>query len=70
MVQKASPCMIIYSCLTETSPNAASLRNVKLRNLSNIDLDVSKLRKVKSDGTVGLTHYDFLLVFNSNTCRN
>ena len=49
-------------------PNSAPLRDIRLWNLS--DLDLSKSLKVKSDGVIGLAIYAFLFMVNSNTEPN
>ena len=47
-------------------PNSAPLRDIRLWNLSDLDFDLSRSLKVKSNGAVGLSIYEFLLMFNSN----
>ncbi len=54
-------------------PNWAPLRDislVSLQNPSDLDFDLSRSLKVKSNGSVGLPIYDFLLVSNSNYMSN
>ena len=51
-------------------PNMAPLRDIRLQNMSDIEFDLSRSLKVKSDGTVGLPIYGFLLMFNSNIGPN
>ena len=41
-----------------------------LRNLSDLDFDLSRSLKVKCDGVIGLPIYGFLLMFNSNIWPN
>ncbi len=48
----------------------APLRDIRLQNMSDIEFDLSRSLKVKSDGTVGLPIYGFLLMFNSNIGPN
>ena len=47
-------------------PNLASLRDIRLRHLCDLEFDLSRSLKVKSSGAVGLSIYDFLLITNSN----
>ena len=42
----------------------------KLQNLSDLDFDLSRSLKVKSDSGTGLPIYGFLLMFNSNIGSN
>ncbi len=44
----------------------ALLGDIRLRNLSDLDFDLSRSLKVKSNGAVRLLIYGFLLMFNSN----
>ncbi len=39
---------------------------MRLQNVSDLEFDLSRPLKVKSNGAVGLSIYDFLLVSNSN----
>ncbi len=53
------------------SPNLAHLRDIRLRNLSDLDFDLSRSSKViyeghSGEGAIGLPLYDFPLMFNSN----
>ena len=51
-------------------PNMAPLRDIKLQNLGDLEFDLSRLLKVKSNGAVTLPIYDILLVSNSNFLPN
>ncbi len=51
-------------------PNYAPLLDIRLRNLGDLDSDLSRSLKVKSDSTIGLSIYGFLLLFNCNICPN
>ncbi len=44
----------------------APLLDISLRNVSDLDFDLSRSLKVKYNGAVGLPIYDFLLGYNSN----
>ncbi len=44
--------------------NYAPLRDIGLQNLGDLDFDLSRSLKVKSNGAVRLPIYDFLLVSN------
>ena len=46
-------------------PNLASLRDIRLQNLSYLDFDLSRSLKLKIDGVIGLAIYGFLMD-NSN----
>ena len=47
-------------------PNSAPLQDTRLRNLS--DLGLSTSLKVKCDAVIGLSIYDFLLIYIVTTC--
>ncbi len=47
-------------------PSTALLRDISLENVSDLELDLSRAPKVKSNGAVGLPIYDFPLVLTSN----
>ncbi len=47
-------------------PNLAPLRDIRLWNPSDLDLDLLRSFKVKSNTAVGLSIYEFLSVSNSN----
>ncbi len=51
-------------------PNLAPLRDISLQNLGDLDFDLSRSLKVRSNGAVGLPIYDFLLMSNSNYVSN
>ncbi len=42
-------------------PNSAPLRDIRLRNLSDLDCDLSWSLKVKCDGAIRLPIYGFLI---------
>ncbi len=44
--------------------------DIRLRNLSDLELDLSRSLKVKCDSVIGLPIYAFLLMFNSNIWPN
>ncbi len=46
-------------------PNSAPFRDIRLLNLGDIDFDLSRSLKVKSNGAVRLPIYDFLLMSTS-----
>ncbi len=48
-------------------PNLATLQDIRLQNLTDLDFDLSSSLKVISYGAIGLPIYGFLLMFNSNT---
>ncbi len=49
-------------------PNSASLQYTKLRNLSDLNFDLSRSLKVKCDGIIGLPIYSFLLIYIVTAC--
>ena len=51
-------------------PWKAPLRDIRLRNLGDLDFDLSRSMKVKYKGAIGLPVYGFLLMFNSNIGPN
>ncbi len=51
-------------------PNSAPLQDMRLRNLSDLEFDLSRSLKVKCYDVIGLSLYAFLLMFNSNICPN
>ncbi len=51
-------------------PNSPPLRLISLWNLDDLDFDLSRLLRVRSDGVNGLTIYAFLLIINSNIGPN
>ncbi len=63
-----SPYMI--SCYWFNSnlwPNSGPFRNIRLWDLSDLDIDLSRSLRVKFDGSIGLLIYGFLLMFNSSS---
>ncbi len=50
-------------------PISAPLRPISSQHMSDPALDIARLIKVKCDGTVVATIYDFQLVFTSTTCN-
>ncbi len=51
-------------------PNWAHLRDIRLRNVSDLDFDLSRSLKVKCDSATGLPMYAFVFMSNSNTGPN
>ncbi len=51
-------------------PSSAPLRDKRLRNLSNLEFDISRSLKVICDDVTGLSLYAFLLMFNGNIWPN
>ncbi len=51
-------------------PKQAPLRDIRLRNPSDLDFDLSRSLKVKCDSAIGIPMYDLLLMFNSNIGPN
>ena len=51
-------------------PNWAPLRNWRLHNLGDLDFDLSRSLKVRSNGAIGLAIYGFLLMINTTTGPN
>ncbi len=51
-------------------PNSTPLRDIRLWNLGDLDIDLSMSIKDKSDGVIGLAIYGFLLMVNSNIGPN
>ncbi len=49
-------------------PKSAPLQDIRFRNLSNLDSDLSKPPKVKCDGITELYVYAFLLIYIVTTC--
>ncbi len=47
-------------------PNKAPLRDIRLQNMGDLEFDLSRSLKVKSNGAVRLLIYDLLLVSISN----
>ena len=43
-------------------PNSVPLQDTKLRNLSDLDVDLSRSLKVKCDSIIGLSIHGFLLI--------
>ncbi len=48
----------------------APFRDIMLQNLDDLDFNLPRSLKVKFGSAIGLTIYDFLLMFNSNIERN
>ena len=44
-------------------PNTASLQDIRLRNLSDLEFDISRSLKVKCDDVMGLAIHGFLLTY-------
>ena len=51
-------------------PKQALLQDIRLRNLSELECDLSMSLKVKCESPIGLPIYGFLLMFNSNIGLN
>ncbi len=51
-------------------PNSAHLRDIRLQNFGDLEFDLSRSLKVKSNGAIRLPIYDFLFMFNSNMGSN
>ena len=51
-------------------PNSAPLRDIRLRNLSDLDFDLSRSLKVQTDDTIRLAIYGFLLMVSSKIGPN
>ncbi len=51
-------------------PNWAPLRDIRLQNLGDLDLDLSRSLMAKCEGAIVLPIYGFLLMFNSNIWPN
>ena len=51
-------------------PKAAPLQDLMLRNLSDLDFDLSRSPNFKRDSVIELPIYRFLLMFNSNIWPN
>ncbi len=51
-------------------PNSAPLRDIRLRNLSDLEFDLSKSFKVGCDVVIGLPTYGFPLMVNNNIGAN
>ncbi len=49
---------------TNIGPKAGSLRDIRLRNLDDLDLNLSRSLKVKRSGAIGLPIYDLISVFS------
>ncbi len=60
----------LQTCFIVTWPNSAPLRNIRVRNLSEPDFDLSRSLKVKCDSVFGLPIYAFLLMCNNNIWPN
>ncbi len=56
----------LWICNSIKWPNSAHFRDIMLRNPSDLDLDLSRSLKVKSDSVIGLPIYGFLLVSDRN----
>ncbi len=51
-------------------PSMTLLRDIRLRNLGDLEFNLSRSLKVKCEGAIGLPIYGFLLLFNSNIWPN
>ncbi len=57
-------------CNSKVFQNSAHLRDISLKSLSDLELDLSRSFKVKSNSAVELSMYDFayLLLFSGYSC--
>ncbi len=71
-LQLDSPYMFFLVMINSNiRPNYAPLRDIRLRNLSDLDFDLSRSNfKVESDDVIGLPIYSFLLMFNGKIGPN
>ena len=53
-----SPYGLLLMLYSDNWSNSASLRDIRLQNLSDPEFDLSRSLKVKSNGAVGLPIYD------------
>ena len=58
--------MLSYYCLIVTYGLTTHSQDIRLRNLSDLDFDLSRSIKVKCDTVIELPVYIFLLMRNSN----
>ena len=65
IVRLDSPYMVSYWC-SKIWPKCLLLPDTRLQNQSDLEFDLSRSLKVKFNGAVGVSIYDFLLVSNSN----
>ena len=59
----------LQTCFSVTY-GLAPLQDIRFRNLSDLEFDLSRSLKVKYDDVIGLSLYAFLLMFNSNMWPN
>ena len=55
-------------CNSNIWPNSVPLQDIRLRNLSDLDFDLSMPRKIKCVGVIGLSIYGFLLMYAVAAC--
>ncbi len=55
---------------SNVGPNTALLPDISLQNTSDLEFDLSRSLKVKSNDAIGLPIYGFLLMFNGNIGPN
>ena len=66
-----SPYVVSYwRFISNIWPNLVPLRDIRLQNHSDLDVDLSRSLKVRCDGAIGLPIYGFLLTVNSNIWSN
>ncbi len=49
-------------------PNSAPLQDIRLRNLSDLEFDLTRSLKAKCDDVIGLVIHGFLLICTVITC--
>ena len=54
-------CFILSNIWTNSAPS----RDIRLRNLSGLDFDLSRSLRVKHDSVIGRSIYSFILVYTS-----
>ena len=62
--------LLMVNINSNIEPSSAPLRDIMLWNVSNLDFDLSRSFKWKSDGVIGLPIYGFLYMVNSNIRPN
>ena len=71
MVSLDCPYMVFLLMFNSNiGPNMAPLRDISLQNMSDLEFNLSRSLKVKCNGAVRLSIFDFLLLSNSNYMSN
>ncbi len=71
MVPLDLPYKVCYwRLISNILPNSGPLRDIRFLNPSDLDFELSKSLKVKSDGVIALAVHGFLLMANSNIRAN